>query len=87
MKSTKKTNDDDEYKDESSKHQHGNESVINKTKEEQVFLKRLMSMNFKQNVIQYVIDIVTSCEKKRYNWEKNKNYQAKINGKHLLLFH
>ena len=39
--------------------QHGNESVINKTKEEETFIKQLMSMTFKQHVIPYVIDIVT----------------------------
>ena len=30
------------------KHQDGNESDINKTKEEEAFIKRLMSMNFKK---------------------------------------
>ena len=55
------TNDYDEYKEDNLQHQDGNESVINKTKEEEALIKRLMSMNFKQNVIQYVIDIVTSC--------------------------
>ena len=29
----KKTNDDDKYKEDNSRHQDGNESVINKTKE------------------------------------------------------
>ena len=61
MKAVKKANDDDEYKEDNLQHQHGNESVIKKTKEEEAFIKRFMSMNFKQNVIQYVIDIVTSC--------------------------
>ena len=55
------TNDDDEYKEENSQHQEGNESVINRTKEEKALIERLMSMNFKQNVIQYMIDIVTLC--------------------------
>ena len=57
----KKTNDDDEYKDDNYLHQHGNEIVINTTKEEEALIKRFMYMNFKQNVILYVIDIVTSC--------------------------
>ena len=57
----KNTNDDDEYKEDDSQHKDGNETVINKTKEEESFIKRLMSMNFKQNFIEYVIDIVTSC--------------------------
>ena len=35
-------------------------------------IKRLMSMNFKQNVIQYVIDIVTSCGKNDRIRKKNK---------------
>ena len=33
VKATKSTNDDDEYKEENSQHQNGNETVINKTKE------------------------------------------------------
>ena len=60
----KNTNDDDKYKEENSQHQDGNRSVINKTKKEDALIKWLMSMNFKQNVIQYVIDIVTSCREK-----------------------
>ena len=55
MKATKITNDDDEDKEENSQHQDGNESLS--------MIKRLMSMNFKQNVI-FVIDIVTSCGEK-----------------------
>ena len=43
----KNTNYDDEYKEENYKHQDGNESVINKTKEDKVSIKRLMSMNLK----------------------------------------
>ena len=57
----KNTNDDDNYKDDNLQHRDVNESIINKTKEEEALIKRLMSMNFKQNVIQYVVDIVTSC--------------------------
>ena len=56
----KNTNDDDEYKEDDSQHKDGNETVINKTKEEESFIKRLMSMNFKQDFIEYVIDIVIS---------------------------
>ena len=63
MKAMKNTNDDDEYKEENSKHQYGIESDINETKQEKEQIKRLMYMIFKQNVIQYVIDIVTSCGK------------------------
>ena len=65
------TCNDDEYREASSKIQDGNESadnyetsdtfyddsIINKTKEEEAFIKRLMTMNFKYHVIQYVIDI------------------------------
>ena len=56
------TNDDDKYKKKNLQHQDGTESFINKTKEEKALTKRLMSMNFKQNFIQCVIDILTSCE-------------------------
>ena len=51
VKSMKNTNDDDKYKEDNLQHQDGNESVINKTKEDEALIKRLMSMNFKQNVI------------------------------------
>ena len=61
LKSMNNKNSDDEYKEENSQHQHGNESVINKTKQEEAFIKRLMSMNFQQKVIHYVIGTVTSC--------------------------
>ena len=60
----KNTNDDDKYKEYNLQHQHGNETVINKTKEEAALIKRLISMNSKQSFIQYVIDIDTS------SWEK-----------------
>ena len=60
----KNTTDDEKYKEDNSQHQDGNESVINKTKEEEALIKRLMSMNFKQNIIQYVIYIFTSCRGK-----------------------
>ena len=36
-----------------------------------------MSMNFKQNIIQYVIDIVTLCGEKWYNWKKSKKVPGK----------
>ena len=70
VKSTKNTNDDDKYKEENSQNQDGNESVANKTKEEEAFIKRLMYMNFKQNFILYVIDVVTSCLVKMIELEK-----------------
>ena len=57
----KDTNDDDKYKEENSQRQQCNESFVNKTKEDEALIKQLMSMNFKKNVIQYVIDIVTSA--------------------------
>ena len=42
-------------------------------------------MNFKQNIIQYVIGIFTSCREKIIALEKKiKKYQAKINSKHLM---
>ena len=38
-----------------------NESVINKTKEEEAFIERLISMNFPRKVIHCVIGNITSC--------------------------
>ena len=75
---TKITNNDDEYKEENSKIQEGNESVDNSetsdtlcddsiietTKKIEALIQRLITMNFKYHVIQYVIDIVSLC------WEK-----------------
>ena len=48
MKSMKNTNYYDKYKEDNSQNQDGNESVINKTKEEEALIKRLMSMDFKK---------------------------------------
>ena len=59
LKSMKNKNDNEEYKEENLQHQNGNGRVINKTKEEEAFIKRLMSMNFQQKFIQYVIGTVT----------------------------
>ena len=66
----KKTNDNDEYNEDNLQHQDGNESVINKNKEDKALIKRLVSMNFKENAIQYVIDIVTLCGRKMIVLEK-----------------
>ena len=41
----KNKNSDEKYKEENSKHQHGNEIAFNKTKEEEALMKRFMSMN------------------------------------------
>ena len=99
---TKITNNDDKYKEETSKLQDGDESVdnyetsdnlrddsiIKTTKEEEVLIQQLMTMNFKYHVIQSVIDIVSLCGKKLLNWQnKIKYFQQKINGSYLLLFH
>ena len=68
-------NDDDEYKEETSKHQDGNESVdnaetsdtfrgdsiIKTTKEEEALIQRWITMNFKYHVILSVIYIVSLC--------------------------
>ena len=51
---------DDKYKQENWQHQHGKESDINKTKEEDSLIKRLMSIKFEMFLIQYVIGTVTS---------------------------
>ena len=61
LRAMKNKNDDDKYKEENSQHQQVNESVINKNKEEESLLKRLMFMNFQQKVVQYVICTVTLC--------------------------
>ena len=45
------------------KHQYGNESVIKTTKEEEALIKRLITLNLKHHVMQYMIDIVTLCWK------------------------
>ena len=39
---------DEKYKEENLQRQHSNEIVINKTREEEALIKRLMSMNFQQ---------------------------------------
>ena len=84
----KNKNDDDEYKEENSQHQHGNETVINKTEEEEASIKRLMSTNFKQNFIQYVINIVTYCGGEMIELERGKKQSHKIlNKKHSMLLH
>ena len=64
------TNYYDKYKEDISQHQDSNKIVINKTKEYESFIKQLTSMNFKQNVIKYVIDIVISCGGKMIELEK-----------------
>ena len=72
---TKNTNNDEEYKEKTSKIQEGNEIVdnyetsdtlrddiiIKTTKEEEALIQRLMTMDFKYYVIQYVIYIVSLC--------------------------
>ena len=71
----KNTDEDEKYKEETSKLKDGNESVDNSetsdtlcddiiiktTKEEEAFIQRLMTMNFKYHVIQSVIDIDSLC--------------------------
>ena len=48
MKAINNTNDYEKLKKENSKHQDRNESVINKSKIDEAFIKGLMSMNFKK---------------------------------------
>ena len=74
-KRQKITNNDDKYKEETSKVQEVNESVINSetsdtlrddiivkiTKEEEALIQRLMNMNFRYHIIKSVIDIVSFC--------------------------
>ena len=69
----KNTNYHDKYKEDTLQNQYGNESVynhetlytslnesvINTTKEKESLIKRLIYMNFKHHVVQYVIDVVT----------------------------
>ena len=102
FKDTKNTNDDNKYKEDTSKHQDSNESVdntktsdtfnnesvINTIKKEEAWIKRLITMNIKLHVIQYEIDIVTLCGEKWHNWKKIiTKYHTKINCKYLILFH
>ena len=74
----KNSNDDEKYKEDTPKHQDGNESVnnpetsdnsrnesvINTTKEEEALIERLMTMTLEHHAIQCVIDIFNSCGEK-----------------------
>ena len=74
-KDTKNANDNDKYKEDTSKLQDSNErvddpktsdtllddSVIKTTKYEEALIQRLMTMNFKHYVMQSMIHIVTLC--------------------------
>ena len=74
-KTQKNTNDDDEYKEDNSKLQDGNEPVdipetsdtlhdyivIKTIKEEEALIKRLMTMNFKYHDIPSVVNVVAFC--------------------------
>ena len=53
-------NIDGKYKEDNLQHHDSNESVINKTKEEEAFIKQLMSMNFSREVIHYLIGTIIS---------------------------
>ena len=94
-KDTKNTNDDEEYKEDTSKLQDCNERVDNPEtsdhlRDESVIMttKEKEAMNFKPHTIQYVIYIVTLCGDKMIELEKEKKkIHHKINGKYLLLFH
>ena len=57
MKFMKKKNYYNKYKEDNQKHHHGNETVINKSKELKALIKWLMSVNFKKKLS--VIRIVT----------------------------
>ena len=96
------TNNDDEYKEETSKIQEGNESfynyetsdalrdeiIIKTTKKIEALIQRLRTMDFKYHVIHSVIGIVSFYGGKWYNWQKKrKKFQKNINGNYLLLFH
>ena len=95
------TNNDDEYKEETSKIQEGNESfynyetsdalrdeiIIKTTKKIEALIQRLRTMDFKYHVIHSVIDIVSLYGGEWYNWQKKrKQFQKNINGNYLLLF-
>ena len=54
-------NIDDKYKEENWQHLDSNESVINKTKEEEELIKQLMSMDCPHKSIHYEIGTITSC--------------------------
>ena len=63
LKATNNKNIDEEYKYDNLQHQQSNETVINKTKEEEALIKRLISMNTQRKFIHYVIGTITSCGK------------------------
>ena len=48
------------------------DSIIKTTKKRKSLIQRLMTMNFKHHVIQYVIDIVTLCGGGMIELEKEK---------------
>ena len=54
--------DDDEYKDEYSAALKNDESVINKTEDEESLIERLMSTNLPLKVVNCVIGTISSCE-------------------------
>ena len=64
LKAVNDKNIDDEYKYDNSPDNNSNGSVINKTKEEEAFMERLIQMSFPREVINYVIGTITSCGKK-----------------------
>ena len=54
---------DDEYKYENSQDHNSNESVIDKTEEEEALIERLMSTNSPLEDVNYVIGNISSCGK------------------------
>ena len=61
LKAINNKNIDDKYTYDNSQDNNSNESVINKTKEEEDLMDRLMSMNFPRKVINDVIGTINSC--------------------------
>ena len=69
---------DDKYKDEHSQYQNSNESVINKTKEEESLIECLMLMNLPSKVVNDVIGNISSCRKNMIeSLKENKKLQSK----------
>ena len=64
LKVNNNDDNDDEYKDENSAALKNDESVINKTEEEEALIERLMSMDFPLKFLSYVIGTISSYKQK-----------------------
>ena len=73
INNTKVNNNEDndgEYKDDNFQALNSNESVINKTEEEEALIEILASMNYPTKVVNYVLGTISSCGKKMIKFER-----------------